>query len=371
MTTKGLTLADIAIRESLRPHSLAVPARIGKKIASARKFVLDKEASSFLSDLAHASYTDLITEKMNSDPDWEAKVITGEMQPPSQEACAIAEKTRHLARLPHATTWIEYDPRAFKIRTDECYDVRHARPERDPMTGKMHIRMDKTSCDVEDVIKYMGWLLEECNDTFVLTMVVGDDNPRPRCIVLPCAFAWTVDDSIPAFKKVTPPDNPPDSAVATGLYDYDIPQVVIGCVPEMVKIVTAESTSRSLAEWMGELRFVWALLACVNDIPVTVRQVKPSKGYVARGRYRSFVEHSIISINIPKQTDSAKFAAKVVAMSRRRRHLVRGHWRRDYRDAEHRIWVHEHERGDASLGFVLHDYSIEHKTGGKREEDRV
>lgn len=26
-----------------------------------------------------------------------------------------------------------------------------------------------------------------------------------------------------------------------------------------------------------------------------------------------------------------------------------------------RIWIREHQRGDASLGFVTHDYSVKHE----------
>ena len=52
-------------------------------------------------------------------------------------------------------------------------------------------------------------------------------------------------------------------------------------------------------------------------------------------------------------------ARKAVTMMRRRAHQVRGHWRDDWRHPGQKIWVKEHQRGDASLGFVLHDYTVE------------
>jgi hypothetical protein len=73
----------------------------------------------------------------------------------------------------------------------------------------------------------------------------------------------------------------------------------------------------------------------------------------------------------------------VVACTRRRAHMVRGHWRIDWRHPPkplcahewstegvcercrgHRLWVHEHQRGDASLGFVTTDYAVVHPNGG-------
>jgi hypothetical protein len=331
------TLADAAIRESLRNHSRGVPSRVGQKIAKARKFVLDTDASRFLSDLSHASYT-------------EGSTI----------ALAAVEKTRTLARLPHTITWIEYDPRAFKARTVEAYGdkVNHVTPERDTVTGKMMIRRDaKPAIAPEDIVPNIGWLMEQYGETFVVTMIVGDGTGS--VLTLPCAFAWTADDSIPSLKKSTPKENPPDSYLATGIHGYDSPHVVIGTVPEM-KWISAETATQALTEWMSELRFVWALLAAVNDIPVGIKEVKPSKGFFARGKYRKFVEHSIISILIPKQRDPQVYAQQIVAASRRRAHMVRGHFRRDWRHEGNKIWIGEHQRGDASLGFVLHDYSVEH-----------
>jgi hypothetical protein len=53
----------------------------------------------------------------------------------------------------------------------------------------------------------------------------------------------------------------------------------------------------------------------------------------------------------------------VLAGIRRRAHQVRGHWRDDWRlpKGNKTLWIAEHQRGDASLGLVIHDYEITHK----------
>jgi hypothetical protein len=73
------------------------------------------------------------------------------------------------------------------------------------------------------------------------------------------------------------------------------------------------------------------------------------------------------------------FSPVTAQIVRRRAHQVRGHWRKDYRHpllpgcvhvfddnmtcklcSGHKLWIAEHQRGDASLGFVTHDYEIHH-----------
>ena len=87
----------------------------------------------------------------------------------------------------------------------------------------------------------------------------------------------------------------------------------------------------------------------------------PSKGFYARGNYHKFVEHEIISINLPKGKEPRTVAKHAVMMSRRRAHQVRGHWRRHHWKPGERIWIAEHQRGDALLGFVIHDYAVTHE----------
>jgi len=123
-------------------------------------------------------------------------------------------------------------------------------------------------------------------------------------------------------------------------------------------------------------RDLWILLATINDLPVTIEHIEPNKGYVARGSYKKFLAHSIVHLTVP-ETRWHKLVTKTAATLRRRAHQVRGHWRNDWHkplsklcehefDAQmicrrchgHKIWIAEHQRGDASLGFVTHDYKL-------------
>lgn len=342
------TLADAAIRASLgnKLARAAIPPRLGQLIAQARKFVLDEGASRFLCDLSHATF-----------------------RVPQAQAVATLEQCRQLSRLPHALTWIEYDSRAFRMHTEEHYrEFGHMSLAEDKFTGKRVLVRDDAHKDLSAVTRHIGWLLEQfSDDLFTCTLVAGQlegDDPRDRLpMLLPQVYCWTTTDRVPPFDHIMPTTGVTDAYLATGMRDYEAPQIRIGMAPERNEF-PADIKLRSLTEWIGEMRFVWSLLAAINDIPVGVREVKPSKGYYAKGKYRNFVTHSVISILIPKNRTAQTLAKEVVAISRRRAHQVRGHWRRDWRHEGHKIWVREHQRGDAALGFVTHDYEVKHEQNG-------
>ena len=82
------------------------------------------------------------------------------------------------------------------------------------------------------------------------------------------------------------------------------------------------------------------------------------------------------------ETQCRKLALNTAALIRRRAHQVRGFWRSDWRHplsplcahafddtmiCRHcrgrKIWIAEHQRGDASIGFVTHDYSVHANKG--------
>jgi len=79
------------------------------------------------------------------------------------------------------------------------------------------------------------------------------------------------------------------------------------------------------------------------------------------GRYRKFLSHGVITLNVPQHVSLRKVAQRAL-VSLRRAHMVRGHWRDDWHlpKGNKALWIREHQRGDASLGFVMHDYKVEH-----------
>jgi hypothetical protein len=52
---------------------------------------------------------------------------------------------------------------------------------------------------------------------------------------------------------------------------------------------------------------LWALLAPINDLPVTIENIEPSKIYVARGRYKKFLQHWVVHLTVPEARCSRNF----------------------------------------------------------------
>ena len=126
------------------------------------------------------------------------------------------------------------------------------------------------------------------------------------------------------------------------------------------RTVTVGTLAPHLGPLTGLMRRVWILLSTINDLPVTFAQpTRLTHGFKARAQYRRFLDHKVITLTVPT-ADYRKVARAVVAAAKRRAHLVRGHWRKDWRHPDLRIWIKEHMRGDMKLGLVTHDYKVVH-----------
>jgi hypothetical protein len=326
-----------------------VPRSIAQEIMQARRFVLDDTASSFMADLAHASYA-------AADDEDQHYVKSGR----------LLDQARQLSRAPHALTWFEYDHRVFRKRVKEVYEGKFRFINAETAGNKVIATTSMEAAGADEISTHIGHLLRQESDTqFLVTTVVGDVNlPDNPVIALPFSYAYTTDDSTPThpsiLPRITSNEQLSDAYLATGVPFACKPNVVITATPDASDFLPQE-VNRMLVEFVGDLRYVWALLAAINDVPIGIRTVEPSKGFVAKGRYRHFLTHKVLSILIPKGRDPIALAKQVVALSRRRAHQVRGHWRRDWRHEGNRIWIHEHERGDSKLGYVTHDYKVEHE----------
>jgi hypothetical protein len=281
------------------------------------------------------------------------------------------------ARAPHQTVWIEYNLHAELARSNEFV------PRQVPIS--------------EAPIRE-GWLIEQhpsLDYAFRLHVFSQSSDPDAfgyEHFTFPVCYAWTVtDDPLPWPLLVAhTTDNERYSSEAyLGLPGYHSEHIGI-VKSELINDPTSNNwdvVQSLVKEWMGIIRRMWALLATIDDLPMLTGDVRQSKGFVARGSYRRFLDHKTITLNIPGKADRIKVARQLTALMRRRRHQVRGHWREDWRSppsarcpallattrhqwtAEqrcdvcggHRIWVHEHDRGDAALGFVTHDYSLKHE----------
>jgi hypothetical protein len=349
MTKPAPTLADSLIREWSRPHYRHIDPNnwLATHIVQARKFVLDKSMSAFMADLSYVSLNAAHT------------------QPKRRE---LVEGMRKLARLPHAATWIEYDKREHRRRVKEFY----------------HPEIDASPDAVPD---YSGWLLMQHPKLETAFMSIHCTShswdardartDKPNCSQF--AVAWTCDDGVPPWPRDPHYHRDHDAriddtdkllrstpaGILTGVLEYRTDTVSVIPNPHFSKMAVeaytrlGEKYFNPLGELAHDLRYLWSLLATINDLPTSLAEVKQDRGYVSRGRYRKFSDHTVISLTVPAKR-YATVAKRAIAIARRRGHQVRGHWRKDRWHPGERIWIAEHVRGDTSIGFVLHDYTVEH-----------
>lgn len=145
-------------------------------------------------------------------------------------------------------------------------------------------------------------------------------------------------------------------------------RAVTECEVPPIDKLAPEQLNYLMSDLSGRLQPIWAFLSTFNRTPIIgERKVEnTNRGFVARGRYRKFLDHRIITLYVPAKTDTRKLARRVLTELRRRAHQVRGHFRDDWHKPKGNksIWVGEHQRGDASLGFVTHDHVVKHEERG-------
>jgi hypothetical protein len=334
------TLIDRCLRETFRKRSKLQSLR--NLFVNARRFVLDDEASSFLGDLFVANY------------DKQQKIRNPVF------GLRIFDATRMLARLPHKITWLEYQYQPFVNRYCK-------------LAGN-----DNAKTAFADSFGFLMQQHSQIETAFRLSIFCGRPNDN-SISMFPCDAAWRTDDGPIPWRPMANAAWMVSSAIGIStpsilVDNYDLVKPIANIAP------TNDERTLKMAMFSSgcEFRRAVVLLSSINDIPMGVKHVIPTHGFVAQGRYRKFLNHTIISIILPKGRDPYKLARSIVAMARRRAHQVRGHWRRDWRNplsrvCEHhfdpetmicnycggrKLWIDEHARGDASLGFVTHDYRV-------------
>lgn len=103
---------------------------------------------------------------------------------------------------------------------------------------------------------------------------------------------------------------------------------------------------------------LWAL-ALINEGPIALTSNRPPGKHLGPRGPRPYFETHNVTITVPARTRNVvDYAArKIVSGIKHRRHEVRGHWR--CISEGRRIWIREHMRGDASIGYVRTNYHIE------------
>lgn len=140
----------------------------------------------------------------------------------------------------------------------------------------------------------------------------------------------------------------------------------------------------STMEARGDVRLITTLLALVNEVPIVESPTQQKGSFSgAGGAIKKYLTNRTVKINIPSKKPLGqirKLLARKVK-SHKARHEVRGHWRTIIHKEDHtrkrtqpdgtiveefiakgqleRVWVNNHERGDAAYGYVKHDYQVE------------
>lgn len=351
------TLADACIATALDKSMAGMPGPNNQqirtlllKVATARKFVLDHDMSGYLCDLSR-----------------------GFWRGGQRKRFALLENARRMARLPHQLTWIEFEYPAYLQRAQSAHGMSILRPGTVFPTDPLPARV--------------GWLLRQHPgiETAFIASEVADSLIKPgRVQTHPVSIVWCADDAMPPWRTIKLYKDEPDGEYLMMMGGYRSRQVAWTFT---WKEELSTGLMRAIRRAAGPaalkptllIRDLWALLATINDLPVKIEAVQPSRGYVARGNYKKFLQHSVVHLNVP-ESQWRKLVAKSAIMLRKRAHQVRGHWRKDWRhplsvlcehifDAEmvcrncrgRQVWVHEHQRGDASIGFVTHDYEVHQK----------
>jgi hypothetical protein len=317
-------------------------------------------------------------------------------------------REQQFARAPHDITWIEWNSRAlwetinreqsdqyadgrmgFLIDHGTVYTFVEAHIARATNAGPLDVRMMPFIYEL-----HQPWTVPEMKafcelgglpPTVTGHLLTEDDEPLPD-IQLPTIdyLYWgsrtkEVDiELIPAFRQHSMrrlPTKPPYS-------DHDAASIIGHCA--------------------GDLRNLIAMLLMLNRPNITEyeRELPHWRGFV-RGKLRPFMSHTTVTININPTPILRKIGTVLGESEPRRRHEVRGTWCHDdvyYKGARagcihawiphpayaediehlhidakgnvewsnyqctecqgHRYWRKKHERGDASKGFVIKDYTV-------------
>jgi hypothetical protein len=375
------TLADKIMRYCLSRLGRKADKKMfmASKIAQARKFILGDDMSAHMADLAYAS---LLTCKT------------------AEKARLLLDSMRMMSRLPHPVTWIEYNFAAKARRAVEEYgagiDLDPAElPDRNGWLLLQHPQLETAFMAIE--CSSHAWNPERMGR--IDGRRVKTEYPNANAL----AWTWRVDQGSPPWPT---PDidfpgtfyrdvegketkvKPTFAGLLTGVLEYQTDTVSVTINPAYDPVIMQEYVKQegqhTLREMVSDLRYLWALLATINCLPVTVSDViHQDHGYVAHGRWRRFVDHKIIHLTIPVKR-YRRVAREAIAITRRRATMVRAHLRKDWRHplsplcdghelevignalrCKHcggqRINVKAHPRGDASLGWVTNDYTVEHE----------
>lgn len=304
----------------------------------------------------------------------------------------------NLARLPFPITWVEFDLRA---------KVRHS-------LSKGTLRLPDQH-DEKNIGSRMGFLmqtLDEESGLWAMTVFILHDEvgaaPQEVCYFLApegpslqlakLPPPWSSAELDPNYCQISLGVSPAvDRQVVVDRNEFvAFPEfqnrVQVGWEPTWSEILKGSKDRREkviyrLLEDAGLMRFAIIFLALLNAAPTVKEHHAAPGGHRFRGgKFVPYMDHSVITVKLPKGGVRAVIDRIDVASADRRRnraHRVRGHFRQVERGRKTIVpckheptlvenglgiclrcerlirWIPNHQRGDASVGWVTHDYEVE------------
>lgn len=146
----------------------------------------------------------------------------------------------------------------------------------------------------------------------------------------------------------------------------------------------AEVAAVEMREFTGFMRWLVTVLAMLNEVPLRARHVQPSGEYRTRMGSKKLLDYHTLTLHVPKLRPIPYIERKLSNRAHKNRaHEVRSHWRTYLGDdpcrREEHNWeydhdegyrlcgtcmsfsrlIHEHVRGDATLGWTQKHYVVE------------
>jgi hypothetical protein len=378
-----IDLANALIKETYKPKTNLrgiterSPESIRQAVIEARRFILDEPMSQLLAALASVPY-DRVDSKEKK-----IEVLTSE---------------RRSSRLPYPKIFVQFDGKAFRRGLQA-------------IAGDKKDLWGKELADPEDVIDPVGWLIEQIDNLVVLTEFFEIDN---AVATVPFSWMWTTRDATAnAFEVCNEKDLANNSGalysdfdckaaqLATGMVGHIDPSIAIAytnrggkaAIPARDRVTVKQEgqsdfyTHALVGEMGGVVRYAFAFLSTLNEVPVRYERARPTAHYLSNGKRRTAVDVHHVRLILPNRTINYRQMARGIYhdIAHKKNHPVRGHWRMFcdspskmcISEQEHvwgqadatghadciyctasRTWIKDHRRGDEALGRVDHDYSV-------------
>lgn len=115
-----------------------------------------------------------------------------------------------------------------------------------------------------------------------------------------------------------------------------------------------------LKENRSTVSLLMSILAMIAWCPCEVIERKPKGVFLHERKPRAYMDHRVVKLHIPIKVAYRYLKRAHAEIVRKRRHRVREHFRVYHAGTpkEKRVLIHEHMRGDASLGYVNQEYEV-------------